>query len=397
MEGAEGAGGADGADRGRGAAGGDGADRADREGRAVGGGGAAGGRGGAGAGRGDGLRAYIGSFTSGGGHGVTTAAVDPATGALTVLSALGEVEDPSYLAVARDTGLLYAVSETDRGAVAVFRPTAEGLAPVGRAVAVGGSGPTHLSVAGRRLLTANYTSGGVSSLPLAADGSPAGPASVLEHRGSGPDAGRQERPHAHQVLPDPTGRWVLSVDLGTDSVRVCGPDRDTGGLRVHAETALRAGTGPRHLAFHPDGAVVYVLHELEPQLTVCRWDAASGRLEPVAEVPVVSEAGAGGVRAYPSAVVASPDGRFVWAAVRGADVIVTLSLAGGAEEPRRTDTVACGGSWPRDLAVDPSGRRLYAANERSGEVTWFDVDPLSGRPGKAGSVAVPAATCVVFA
>ncbi|WP_327131069.1 lactonase family protein [Streptomyces sp. NBC_01343] len=350
-----------------------------------------------GRGRGGGLRAHIGSFTSGGGRGITTAAVDPATGALTLLSATDAVADPSYLALDRDAGVLYAVSETERGAAAAFRPTPEGLTALGPAVPVAGSGPTHLSVVGRRLLTANYTSGGVSSLPLAADGSLSGPASVLAHEGSGPDTSRQERPHAHQVLPDPSGRWVLSVDLGTDSVRVCAPDPATGALRLHGETALRAGTGPRHLAFHPGGEVAYVLHELEPQLTVCRWNADSGRLDPVAEVPVASAAAPGAVRAYPSAVVTSPDGRFVWAAVRGADAIATLSLAAGAEEPQLTDSVDCGGSWPRDLAADPSGRRLYAANERSGDVTWFDVDPLTGRPHRAGSVAVPAATCVVFA
>ncbi|MEU9251800.1 lactonase family protein [Streptomyces sp. NPDC048270] len=347
--------------------------------------------------QGGGHRAYIGSFTSGGGRGVTTAAVDPATGALTPLGSTGAaVADPSYLALAPGTGVLYAVSETGEGAVAAFTPTAEGLAPLGPAVPVGGSGPTHLSLAGDRLLTANYTSGSVSSLPLGADGSPGGPAAVLAHEGSGPDPDRQERPHAHQVLPDPSGRWVLSVDLGTDSVRVCALDPATGGLRPHTETVLRAGTGPRHLTFHPDGAVAYVLHELEPQLTVCRWNAAAGQLEPVAEVPIASAGPSEAVRAYPSAVVASPDGRFVWAAVRGADTIATLSLAAGAEKPELTGVVRCGGSWPRDLAADPAGRRLYAANERSGDVTWFDVDPVTGQPHRAGSVAVPAATCVVF-
>ncbi|MFI6144216.1 lactonase family protein [Streptomyces sp. NPDC051109] len=353
--------------------------------------------GGDGGGGSGGLRAHIGSFTSGGGRGITTAAVDPATGALTLLSATGAVADPSYLALDRGTGVLYAVSETEQGAAAAFRPTPEGLTALGPAVRVGGSGPTHLSVAGRRLLTANYTSGSVSSLPLAADGGFSGPASVLVHEGSGPDTSRQERPHAHQVLPDPSGRWVLSVDLGTDSVRVCAPDRATGALRLHVETVLRAGTGPRHLAFHPGGEMLYVLHELEPQVTVCRWNAGSGQLEPIGEVPVASAAAPGAVRAYPSAVVASPDGRFVWAAVRGADAIATLSLADGAEKPRLVGSVECGGSWPRDLAADPSGRRLYAANERSGDVTWFDVDPLTGQPRRAGSLAVPAATCVVFA
>ncbi|MDA5282865.1 lactonase family protein [Streptomyces sp. Isolate_45] len=345
---------------------------------------------------GGGHRAYIGSFTSGGGRGITVAAVDPSTGALTPLSVTRSLPDPSYLTVSRSTGIVYAVSEAEQGAAGAFRPTAEGLVPAGPAVGVGGSGPTHLGLAGGRLLTANYTSGSVSSLPVAADGSLAGPASVLTHRGAGPDGDRQEAPHAHQVLPDPSGRWVLGVDLGTDSVRVCALDAAGGALRVHSETRLRAGSGPRHLVFHPTEPVVHVLHELEPQLTVCRWNAASGRLEPVSEVPVASGGTSGAVRAYPSAVVASPDGRFLWAAVRGADVIVTFSLAGGAEKPQLTGTVGCGGSWPRDLAADPSGRHLYAANERSGDVTWFDVDPLDGQLRRAGSVAVPAATCVAF-
>ncbi|MFE2142729.1 lactonase family protein [Streptomyces sp. NPDC059456] len=347
--------------------------------------------------RSGGHRVHIGSFTSAGGRGITTADVDPATGALTLLSTTDAVADPSYLALDRGAGIVYAVSETEQGAVAAFRPAPEGLVALGPPRPVGGAGPTHLSVTGRRLLTANYTSGSVSSLPLAADGTVSGPAEVLVHRGSGPDASRQERPHAHQVLPDPSGRWVLSVDLGTDSVRVCAPDPATGALRLHGETALRAGTGSRHLAFHPAGEVVYVLHELEPQLTVCRWNADSGQLEPIGEVPVAPVAAPGAVRAYPSAVVASPDGRFVWAAVRGADTIVTLSLADGAEKPALTDRADCGGSWPRDLAADPSGRRLYAANEHSGDVTWFDVDPLTGQPRRSGSVAVPAATCVLFA
>ncbi|MGE7384107.1 lactonase family protein [Streptomyces sp. NPDC004126] len=346
--------------------------------------------------QGGGHRAYIGSFTSGGGRGVTTAAVDPATGALTPLSSADSLADPSYLTLDRNSGVLYAVSETGRGAVGAFRPTAAGLAPLGAPVPVDGSGPTHLSLAGRRLLTANYGSGSVSSLPLAPDGSVAGPAAVLTHSGSGPDPERQAGPHAHQVLPDPAGRWLLTVDLGGDAVRVLALDPDTGAPREHAKTVLRAGTGPRHLAFHPAGGLVYVLHELEPLLTVCRWNAAAGHLEPVGEVPVAPGTAPGGARAYPSAVTVSPDGRFLWAAVRGADTLVTFSLADGPEEPRPAGTTGCGGHWPRDLAADPSGRRLYAANERSGDVTWFDVDPLTGRPSRAGSLAVPAASCVVF-
>ncbi|NEE42889.1 lactonase family protein, partial [Streptomyces sp. SID7982] len=60
-------------------------------------------------------------------------------------------------------------------------------------------------------------------------------------------------------------------------------------------------------------------------------------------------------------------------------------------------TVGCGGHWPRDLTLDPSGQWLYAANEHSGNVSWFAVDAETGIPRHAGSVEVPAASCVVFA
>lgn len=332
------------------------------------------------------VRAYLGSFTSAGGRGVLAADVDPATGGLTVTGGTDAVADPSYLTLAG--GVLYAVSETDPGAVAALDPEGPAPRPLGAPVPVGGSGPTHLSVAAGHLLTAHYTSGSVSVLPLAADGTPGPVTAVLHHEGSGPVADRQAGPHAHQILPDPSGRWVLSVDLGTDSVRVCALDPATGALRPHGETTLRPGYGPRHLAFHPDGGHLYVVGELEPAVTVCRWDAERGEPTPLAEIPLADTDGAG--PAYPSAVVVAPDGRFLWVAVRGTDTLAVLVLSPAGDEAIRSATVSCGGSWPRDLALDPSGRRLYAANERSGDVTWFDVDPETGTPVRAGSVEVPA-------
>lgn len=348
-------------------------------------------------------RAFIGSFTSAGGRGVTVAAVDQETGALTVLGATAAVPDPSYLALGRGSGpggaVLYAVSETEQGAAAALDITHDVPRPLGAARPVEGNGPTHLALAGGRLITANYGSGSVSVLPVLADGSLGAVDSVLQHEGSGPDAGRQQGPHAHQVLPDLSGNWVLSVDLGTDSVRICALDPDTGALRLHRETALRPGTGPRHLAFHPRGTHVYVLNELEPTVTVCRWDAAAGVLETVGETSVLPPEATGDTApaSYPSEVVVSHDGRFVWVANRGHDSISVLTLDATGEKTSLVTTVSCGGHWPRDLALDPTGRRLYAANERSGDVSWFTVDPETGIPSREGSLEAPAASCVVFA
>ncbi|WP_406306329.1 lactonase family protein [Streptomyces sp. NBC_00885] len=342
-------------------------------------------------------RAFIGSFTSAGGRGIIAATVDGDTGGLTETGVSDALADPSYLALA--IGLrgpvLYAVSETQEGAVAAFDIDGPSPRPVGSRVPVCGEGPTHLALAAGHLLTANYSSGSVSVLPLGTAGEPGGATGVLQHEGTGPDPERQRSPHAHQVLPDPSGRWVLAVDLGTDSVRILAFDPEAGELILHGETALRPGTGPRHLAFHPAGSHAYVLNELEPTLTVCRWDADAGVLEPLGEQSVLPPGVAG--RVYPSEVVVSHDGRHLWTANRGHDSIAVLTLDETRERAELVTTVPCGGHWPRDLALDPTGRRLYAANERSGDVTWFDIDPDTGVPHRAGSLAAPAASCVIFA
>lgn len=337
-----------------------------------------------------GRRAFIGSFTAAGGPGVVAAAVDAGSGALTVLSSVDGVPDPSYLALAPDGDTLYAVSETAEGAVAAYRVNGDKPELAGPPVRLGGAGPTHLSLFAGHVLTANYGSGSVTAVPVRPDGTLAsGPSGLLRHTGSGPHERRQQGPHAHQVQPDPSGRWAVSIDLGTDSVRVC--TLQDGRPELHREIALRPGSGPRHLAFHPDGTYAYVLNELTPTVTVCRWDAASGSLKPLAETPVLPGSPAGDA-AYPSGIVASADGRFVWTATRGEDVLSVFAVE--AEGLRLAGTVPCGGHWPR--AIAEAGGVLYVANERSGDVTWFAIDPDTGVPRRGGSIEVAAASCVVF-
>jgi 6-phosphogluconolactonase len=342
--------------------------------------------------------AYIGSFTSAGGSGLTAAAVDPDTGALTALGHTAEVPNPSFLALSADRRVLYAVSETEPDGAAAAFGLADPAAPrlLGAPVRVHGGAPTHLAVHQGHLLTANYAGpGSVTVLALGRGGALGAVRSVLEHEGDGPVRDRQEAPHAHAVVPDPTGRWVLTVDLGTDSVRVCELDRETGELEIERELGLRSGVGPRHLAFHPDGGHAYIVNELDSVVTVCRWDADKGSLRPLAGTRVLPAGTEGGNQ--PSEVVVSPDGRFVWVANRGHNSIAVLTLDASGERLELRDTVDCGGDRPRHLTLDPSGTRLYAANERSGGVAWFDIDPADGIPRQAGSLALPAVSCVLFA
>ncbi|MEU6772547.1 lactonase family protein [Streptomyces sp. NPDC046759] len=340
-------------------------------------------------GRAGGCRAFIGSFTAAGGPGLVAADVAPDSGALVLGSVVNDVPDPSYLALSPDGQMLYAVSETADGTLAAYRVDGDRPKLAGPPVPVEGSGPTHLCLHAGHVLTANYGCGSVTAVPVHPDGSLAAkPSGRLQHTGAGPHERRQRGPHAHQVQPDPSGRWAVSVDLGTDSVRVC--TLADGAPVLHREFALRPGSGPRHLAFHPGGALAYVVNELTPTVTVCRWDPEAGSLRPLTEVPVLLGVPAGD--AHPSGIVVSPDGRFVWTATRGEDVLSILAVEG--EALRLIGTVPCGGHWPRALAEHEGF--LYAANERSGNVTWFALDERTGLPCYDGSVPIPAASCIVF-
>lgn len=309
-----------------------------------------------------------------GGDGLAVAHVDRRTGTLTLTGTVDGVPGPSWLAFAPDRRFLYCTNELPDGTVTALT-LADPAAPkvLGTAPAMG-AGPTHLSVHGGFLLTANHTDGTVVAHRLERDGRIGEPTSVVRHPGA--------EPHAHQVLVDPSGRWVLAVDLGADAVFTY--RLDGGALVRHRELRLPAGTGPRHLAFHPDGRRAYLLGELRPRITILAWSAADGTFEPGQVVRTASADN------FPAEVTVSGDGRFVYATNRGEDTIASFAVRGA--ELALIDSVPTGGAWPRHLALGPDGCWVYVANQRSGTVHWLPRDPGTGRLGvPAGSVDVPGA------
>jgi 6-phosphogluconolactonase (cycloisomerase 2 family) len=94
-----------------------------------------------------------------------------------------------------------------------------------------GGQPAHVAVhpGGKYLLTANYTGSTVAVFPIQGDGSLGTAPQIIPHFGAlGPNAGRQEAPHPHMVLPDSTGKYVLVNDLGLDATIVYSFDTDAG-------------------------------------------------------------------------------------------------------------------------------------------------------------------------
>ncbi|MFG3295469.1 lactonase family protein [Streptomyces sp. NPDC048179] len=297
----------------------------------------------------------------------------------------------SFLAAHPTLPVVYTTHESTEGAVGAFTTAAGAPTALGAPVTSGGANPCHLSVHpdGDWLLTANY---GTDTLPgtvavhrLDAAGRIADLTDVVEHKGSGPVVGRQEGSHAHQVLVDPAGRFVLATDLGADTVFAYRLDTADGTLERTAVNRLRPGSGPRHLAFTPAGDLVFSADELSSTVTCHRYDAATGTLVELSRVPAT----AAGVPNQPGGIVVSD--RFVWVTNRGAETVAAFRIDGTTLVP--LGETPCGGGWPRGLTPVPG--HLLVANQHSGTVAVLPVrdSGVLGEP--VATASVPSVVCAL--
>ncbi|GHC53691.1 hypothetical protein GCM10010349_19890 [Streptomyces flavofungini] len=352
------------------------------------------------AGSGSGGRArrplFLGTYTSqpGGGKGIGLATYDEETGGVTGVGTLGGVPDPSYLAVHPSGRTLYAVNEREQGGVTAIALSPDGDHRVLGTRGTGGAGPCHVSVhpSGHWLLSANYTSGSVAVHPVEESGALGERTDLVTHSAPPPGPG-QQGPHAHQIVTAPDGRYVLAVDLGTDTVYTYRLDTKAGKLSRVSYATMRPGAGPRHLAFHPSGRFAYVANELDNTVVVCGYDPATGRLSP--GEPQSTGTGPG-VTSYPAMPVVTGDGAFAFLANRGDNSLTRYAVERDGARLRLLDTVPVGGDFPRHIALAPSGRLLFAANQRSGSVSVFRVDGRTGELALAGKpFAAPMAVCAL--
>ncbi|MFE0965184.1 lactonase family protein [Streptomyces fungicidicus] len=335
---------------------------------------------------------FLGTYTSaeGGGEGIGLAAYDPESGRITGSGALTGVADPSYLTVHPDGRTLYAVNERDDGAVTAVRLSDR---KVLGSRSSGGAAPCHLSVHpdGRYLLSANYGSGSVAVHPIDASGALGERTELVTHSGPPPGPG-QRGPHAHQFLTSPDGGHVLAVDLGTDTVYTYRLDEAAGTLTETARASTRPGAGPRHLTFHPGGRYAYLANEVDDTVAVCAYDPGSGRLG----IGAPQSTGTGAGTSYPAQILVTGNGRFAYLANRGDNSLTRYAVEADGARLRLLDTVPVGGDFPRQIAFSPDGALLFAANQRSGDVSVFHVDEESGGLRSAGEpFGSPVAVCAL--
>jgi 6-phosphogluconolactonase len=180
-------------------------------------------------------------------------------------------------------------------------------------------------------------------------------------------------PHAHGAKIDPSGHFVVNPDMGSDRIFVYRFDPGSRTLSRNEPPfiATEPGTGPRHLVFSPDGRFVFSVIELSAEVRSFRWDAQSGRLQQVDSEPL-DRPDFKGVRSAAEIIVSS-DGRFVYATNRARSILRVFAVDKDTGNLTAVQEIASGGIWPRNIAIDPSGRWMLCANQESKTITVFSV------------------------
>jgi 6-phosphogluconolactonase len=324
------------------------------------------------------------------------------TGELTFQQEAIGILNPSYLAFHPGKSFLYAVNEVESfagqegGGVSAFSiDPASGELTLLNAQSSEGPAPCYVSVehTGRFALVGNYSAGNAAMLPIQADGR-LGPATdVVQHSGSSVDPERQTAPFVHSIVPDPTNRFAIVADLGADKLVVYALDLENGKLNRHAEVMVKAGSGPRHSLFHPNGQHLYLINELSSTLVVYRYDGEAGALEELQTISTLPP----GYEGENLCADLHIHGSYLYASNRKHDSIAWYLIDENTGRLTYQDEVPSGGKEPRGFAIDPTGSFLLAAHERSDNVVVFQIDPTTGRLLKTGYEAtVSHPVCVKF-
>ena len=349
---------------------------------------------------------FVGTYTEPEGsqsEGIYVYRLNPSSGELTFVQAVKDIINPSYLAIHPRQGFLYAVNEVQKhrdqngGGVSAFSVNSDEIRLLDDQHS-NGSDPCYVSVerTGRFALIANYTSGSVAMFPIQSDGS-LGPASdIIQHAGSSVHPDRQAGPHAHCILPDPTNRFAMAVDLGLDKLLVYQMDLEAGKLFKHAEIDVQPGAGPRHLTFHPNGLYAFLINELNATVISYRYDSKRGAFEELQTVPALPEGFQG--ENLCADIHVSPDGKFLFASNRGHDSIVCFRIDETTGRLTYQNHTSTGGREPRNFALDPSGNFLLVANQKTDNIVTFRIDPENGHLTRTGhEVDVSMPVCLKFA
>jgi 6-phosphogluconolactonase len=344
---------------------------------------------------------YLGTYTkSGKSKGIYVGKLDTETGKLGAVELAGEAKSPSFVALSPNQKSLYASLEDGGGSVGAFAVGADGKLKALNIQPSGGAGACHVWVdtTGKNVLAANYGGGSIIVFQTKPDGSLGERTAFVQFEGSGPDKGRQAKPHGHSIYTDATNKFVYSCDLGTDNVWIFKFDAEKGTLTPANPPSGKVppGAGPRHFALSADGKHAYANNEMGLSVTAFSRDPATGSLTAMQTLPTLPE-GANPKGVSTAEIFIHPTGKWLYVSNRAHDTIAVYAIGA---DGRLTwiENAPAAVKVPRGFGIDPSGKWMVTAGQDDNRIAVLKIDPATGKLSATDqSAEVGSPVCVLFA
>ncbi len=325
--------------------------------------------------------AYIGHQTDEKNEGIRILEADADTGKFRQLRML-HVPNAIYMAINRAKTRLY-TSFSDpafgpkgkSGGLAAYAIKGDDLMKI-NAIGTGATTPCHVSLSPdeKSLVYAEYGGATAGYVDLLDDGSLKGEVVQTAITDSaGPNKPRQDKPHAHCAIVSPDSKNLCVVDLGVDQVKVYDWQNRAEGLKELSERTLHTkpeGAGPRHIIFHPNGRLAFVIFELGNCVTSYRYDGES--FKPVQQLSLLPAGFKDFSKA--AAIKLSEDGTQLFCSNRGHDSIAVFAVDPDSGALTILNIMKLGGAFPRDFAFMPGGKFLLAGLKMSGILRSYAYD-----------------------
>lgn len=322
---------------------------------------------------------FVGTYTQKDSKGIYVYMLDTINATIQPVSS-ASIQNPSYIALNKNGDKLYCVTENEDSTslVSSFNFNKEkGTLSLINSVAALGAAPCYIALdhSEKLLTTANYLSGSCSIFEIGKDGeinNSNANANVFSFSGKGINQ-RQDKPHIHCTMFSPDNKYMFATDLGTDKIHKFEVNSDNKTLTIGKPAAfdIAAGSGPRHITFHPNGKFAYLINELSGDVTCFQYQDGNMVQFQTIKADTLNAGGSADIHI-------SPNGKFLYSSNRlKGDGIAIFSID-------ETDGKLLKVGYqptelhPRNFAITPNGKFLLVACRDADVIQLFSIDNNTG-------------------